>query len=338
MANEEQVSPDGRSNRQQPVSLIMTVRNEAHSLPRLLDSIIAQTRLPDEVVIADGGSTDGTQQIVRAYADRLPLRLVEVPGANISQGRNAAIREAHHSIIAATDAGVVLEHEWLEALAAPLSNEAIDVVAGFFVPEARSTFELAMGATVLPALQDIDPVRFLPSSRSVAFRKSAWQDVEGYPEWLDYCEDLVFDLNLRAAGKRFVFAPGAVAHFRPRSSLRTFFRQYYLYARGDGKADLWRKRHAARYTAYTAGPALAAWSVRHRHSMLGKVVLLASFITGALYCRRPWARLFPKLGPLPLASKVSAVLLVPLIRVTGDLAKMAGYPIGVLWRIRRPRP
>ncbi|HET6262751.1 MAG TPA: glycosyltransferase, partial [Chloroflexia bacterium] len=71
-----------------PISLIMTVRNEAASIARLLDSVLAQTRQPDEIVIADGGSTDGTQEVVSSYMDRLPLRLLALPGANISEGRN----------------------------------------------------------------------------------------------------------------------------------------------------------------------------------------------------------------------------------------------------------
>ena len=41
------------------------------------------------------------------------------------------------------------------------------------------------------------PARFLPSSRSVAFRKSAWTAIGGYPAWLDYGEDIVFDLALQ---------------------------------------------------------------------------------------------------------------------------------------------
>ncbi|MBI3733347.1 MAG: hypothetical protein HY259_07815 [Chloroflexi bacterium] len=61
----------------------------------------------------------------------------------------------------------------------------------------------------------------------------------------------MFDLALKRQFV-FAFAPQAVAYFRPRGSLRAFFRQYYLYARGDGKADLWRKRHAIRYLTYCA--------------------------------------------------------------------------------------
>ena len=319
-----------------PISLIMTVRNEAASLPGLLDSILLGTHLPGEIVIVDGGSTDGTPRVAQSYSNRLPVRLIEQPGANISEGRNAAIEAATHDLIAVTDAGVRLDPRWLELLTAPLlaPSSNVDIVSGWFAADPQTPFERAMGATVLPALEDIDPATFLPSSRSVAFRRAAWYEVGGYPEWLDYSEDLVFDIALRDAGKQFVFAPGAVAHFRPRADLRAFFRQYYRYARGDGKANLWLKRHAARYATYTVGPAIAAWSLMHRSSMPGKACLLAVLLGAAAYCRRPYMRLLPMLRGLPPAAALYALALVPVIRLTGDIAKMLGYPAGVLWRLR----
>src|SRR5207245_2398278 len=128
-----------------------------------------------EIVIVDGGSTDGTQTIVRAYMGRLPLRLLDKTGANISEGRNEAIRMARYDIVAVTDAGVRLDPGWLEALVKPLQEQGsnADVASGFFVDDPHTPFERAMGATVLPAVEDIDPDSFLTSSRSVAFRKSA---------------------------------------------------------------------------------------------------------------------------------------------------------------------
>ena len=94
------------------VSVIVTTLNEAGSIHRLLDSLAAQTRLPDEVVICDGGSTDGTVELLEAER-RFPLRLIQRPGANISQGRNTAIRAAHGPVIAVTNAGVRLDPHWL---------------------------------------------------------------------------------------------------------------------------------------------------------------------------------------------------------------------------------
>lgn len=319
------------------VSLIMTVRDEAASLPRLLDSVLAQSVLPAEVVVVDGGSSDGTQAIARSFTGRLPLRLIERPGANISQGRNAAIRAAAYGLIAVTDAGVRLDPGWLRAITRPLLSGEVDVASGFFVADPHTPFERAMGATALPTLGDINPRDFLPSSRSVAFRRTAWAKAGGYPEWLDYCEDLVFDMRLKATGSRFAFAPEARVYFRPRSTLRAFFLQYYRYARGDGKADLWRKRHALRYAAYTWGPLLTLWGWKRRRALQGKAALALVLAGVAAYCRRPYMRLLPLLRALSLPQALYALALVPVIRLTGDLAKMLGYPVGLWWRLANRR-
>ncbi len=320
------------------VSLVLTVRNEEHSIAPLMDSILAQTVRPAEVIIVDGGSTDRTPDIVRAYSDLLPVKLIEKPGANISEGRNEGIRAASHDIVAVTDAGVRLDPHWLEALVKALSGEGscVDVAGGFFLPDPHSPFEVAMGATVLPALEDVHPDTFLPSSRSVAFRRTVWAAVGGYPEWLDYCEDLVFDLRLKENGCRFRFVPQAVVYFRPRSSLRAFFVQYYRYARGDGKADLWRGRHAIRYTVYTLGPVLALLAWRHRTSYWAIPAVALLLLAGAAYCRRPYMRLWPHLRGMPLPARLYALALVPVIRLVGDVAKMVGYPVGVWWRLTGP--
>jgi len=322
------------------ISVICTVLNEGESIRRLMDSLVAQTRQPDEVVIVDGGSRDGTVTVLREYAGRLPLRVLSEPGANISRGRNLAIQAATGDVIASTDAGVWLEPRWLEELVAPLEPSGLGgqsarrgnaaVVAGFFVSDPQTPFEAAMGATVLPAANEIRPATFLPSSRSVAFNKAAWAAAGRYPEWLDYCEDLIFDLRLREVAGMFEWAPEAVAHFRPRSSLGAFFRQYYRYARGDGKADLWRLRHAIRYGTYLiALPALVLLAASS--SPLWLVVLAAG---GAVYCRAPYRRLRLHLPALSATGRVKAIVLVPVIRVAGDIAKMLGYPAGWAWRLR----
>jgi glycosyltransferase involved in cell wall biosynthesis len=329
------------------ISVIATVLNESESLRGLLDSLAAQTLLPDEIVIADGGSRDETLDILHAYSARLPLRVISAPGSSISAGRNRAIAEARGDLIASTDAGVLLVPHWLESLVTPLQeDESLQVTGGFFEADPRTVFEAALGATTLPLVEEIQPGRFLPSSRSIAFRRSAWEAAGGYPEWLDYCEDLVFDLRLKQVAPQWAFAPEAIAHFRPRASLSAFYRQYFRYARGDGKADLWRKRHAIRYATYLIALPLLL-SLLFLAEPPARFVGLGLFVlAGSAYLRKPYARL-----PLVLQAAaerdvfrltpgvwVMAALWVPFIRLTGDIAKMIGYPVGVWWRLKHRPP
>lgn len=310
------------------VSVIMTVKNEGEAIRPLLDSIIQQTRMPDEIVICDGGSVDNTLEILSEYKRWLPLTLLVAPGANISQGRNYAIAEAFGQIIAATDAGVVLSPTWLEDIVKPIEEGRTAVAAGWFESDPYTDFEVVMGATVLPTRRDVDPTTFLPSSRSVAFLKSAWEQVGGYPEWLDYSEDLVFDFALKEQVGEFVFVDTAVAYFRPRGSLRSFFKQYFNYSRGDGKANLWLLRHLIRYATYLIAIPFILRLI-WREKIVGWFLLLGGT---AVYCRRPAERLWQNTWGWRPPSRLRALAMIPIIRIVGDVAKMIGYPIGLIWR------
>ncbi|MBI5053412.1 MAG: glycosyltransferase [Chloroflexi bacterium] len=291
-----------------------------------------QTRQPDEVVVCDGGSKDNTLDVIREYENRLPLKIVVKEGANISQGRNEAIRNASYEIVAVTDAGVWLEENWLEQLLVisnwgdasnqlPITNYSL--VAGFYQSDPQNIFEIALGATTLPDVEEINPGKFLPSSRSVACLKSAWEAVGGYPEWLDFSEDVVFDLKMRQKFGDYAFAPKAIVHFRPRPTLLAFMKQYFNYAKGDGKANLWLKIHLIRYLTYLVVVPLGVYA-----AWVNPLLWYAGALAMVAYVRRPLTRLIRQ-----RRLSLGALVLVPVIRVAGDVAKMIGYPLGVWWRL-----
>jgi glycosyltransferase involved in cell wall biosynthesis len=238
----------------EPVTLIVTVRNEEASIDALLDSLLSGTRPPDEIVVADGGSTDHTVERLRARAADPRVRVLLAPG-NRAVGRNAAIRAARHEVIACTDAGLEVEPDWLERIVAPFSDRGVDVVAGFYRPVGKTWFERAAGVISAPAVGEIDPNRFLPSTRSVAFRRAAWAKVGGFPEALDHNEDTPFALALKRAGCRFAFAPDAIVRWRPSGDLRAFFRQHRRFGLGDGESRV----QGWFYATIAAKYAIALW-------------------------------------------------------------------------------
>lgn len=311
------------------ISLVATVKNERTNLEAFLGGIANQSRPPDEFVIVDGGSTDGTWESLLENREEYGLTLLRVPGASISAGRNIAMSRCSGDVIAITDFGTVADRDWLERLVWHFADPNIDVVSGFFVPERRTLWQRALAATTLPDASEIKAEKFLPSSRSVAVRSSWIRRGFEYPEWLDYCEDLVWDLRLKDAGARFRFEPGAAVTFTGRESLRAFWRQYYLYARGDGKAGLFGRRHLIRYGTYIAA-GLVILRRDRRLAMLGALF-------GVGYLRAPILRLNrrDRKDNHPPVRTVAALPLLPVIRFTGDVAKMVGYPVGVFWRWRR---
>jgi glycosyltransferase involved in cell wall biosynthesis len=223
------------------VSVVMTVLNDRPGCAAVLETLLRQVRRPDEIIVVDGGSEDGTRAYVESLAGAHPeIRLLLARNSNIAQGRNQGIAAAAGPIIATTDAGCRLEPHWLERLVQPFEADArVDVVAGLYAVESHSLLERVVGlATMRGQMEPVNPATFNPSARSMAFRKAVWARAGGFPDWLYTSEDTLFDLKLRRMGVRWSFADGAVVHWRPRSTLRSIARQFYLYGRGRGHTQL----------------------------------------------------------------------------------------------------
>ena len=314
------------------VSLITTVRNEAASIDSFLETVAGQTRPPDEVVVVDGGSTDGTvEAIERRIAAGMPIRLIVDSSANIARGRNLGVAAARFDLIAATDAGCRLAPDWLQRLLRPLCEDpAVDVASGFYRIEPRSLFEHVNGLLTLPGqLEPVDPERFLPSGRSVAFRKRAWAAAGGYPEWLYTAEDTLFDRKLKSIGCRFVFVPEAIVHWRPRRTLWRFARQFYLYGVGSGRVAGFRAGYLYTIRQHLITALLAVWAVLRPLAWVGFGLWSAYYVIASV---RPQARLVRR----RLGSVRAGLLALVLIEVR-RLAGAAGFLVGTAQRWTRPR-
>ena len=228
------------------VAVITTVLNERDSIQALLDAFLAQTRVPDEIVVVDGGSTDGTVELLRDYAGRHAIVKLHVePGVNIARGRNIAIHRCTCSIVAVTDGGCHPEPNWLEELVRPLLDDpGFGAVTGARRIVGANRFEQLAGllSTSVNAVNERDRVFH---GRNSAFRKAVWAQVGGYPEWLYTAEDTLFAQRAKALGCRVALADASIVSWRPRPTLRKLCKQYYLYGRGTGRIGQTDRRAVA---------------------------------------------------------------------------------------------
>jgi glycosyltransferase involved in cell wall biosynthesis len=221
------------------ISVVIPLLNEEPTIAVLLESLLGQTRKPDEIVIVDGGSTDRTCDIIRSYQklDR-SIKLLQFKTTR-AEARNIGVSASKSEIVATTDAGCIAEKNWLKRISAPFSNSSVDVVAGFYEMIGETHFGKALSVFLGVTSVKFDD-RFMASARSLAFRKNIWQEVGGFPEDLkDTAEDTMFNYKVVNFGAKIVRVKNAIVYWKLPLTYWEAVRKMYLYSKGDAESGIW---------------------------------------------------------------------------------------------------
>lgn len=303
------------------VSLIITVLNEAETLPQLWHSILAQTHTPDEVIVVDGGSHDDTVKVLQELAAPVSefATQILVKKGNRSVGRNTAIQQATSQLIACTDAGCILQPTWLAELLKKQTATQADVVAGYYEGLVSTSWQAAVVPYVLvmPDRLPQPPEIFLPATRSMLCTKNAWKKVGGFDETLSDNEDFAFAHALKNAGFTMSFAPQAIVAWVPPTSWWATANMFFRFARGDMQAQLWRPKVGlifARYLLFVL-LLLLSW-LTHNPILLGILLtVMISYLGWSIQKNYRYAK--------------TGWWWLPLLQLTADAAVMSGTLAGV---------
>jgi len=316
------------------VSVISTVLNEEGSVGRLVDSLLNQTHKPDEIVIVDGGSRDATFSILQEFADRhSEINIFQVRG-NISRGRNEAVKAAKYNIIAQIDGGCVAHEKWLERIIAPLEDKDIGLSAGFYVMTGDDPLQLAVAPFHGVTPRKFDPRNFLPSGRSVAFRKETWKIVGGYSEELQWAgEDTLFNYKVIKSNIKIARVPEAYVYWEVPDTFALTIKKFFKYAIGDAETGIW----------WHPGKNLSTHNIKIftiflRYFLAALLFYLATFNAFFLCALILYLVVYTSWSMWKLRDEVDdlqAKLLIPLIQISSDIAIMAGFLVGGSRRLRR---
>jgi glycosyltransferase involved in cell wall biosynthesis len=262
------------------------------------------------------------------------VKIIKKKRVNISAGRNEAIKNASGEIICVGDAGCILDKNWLAEISRLYNNPLCDVVGGFNMPLCRNFVQKCLAACIMPLKEEIRSDRNMPSSRNISFRKQVWVDAGGYPENMDYGEDMKFNFNIKEAGYRIRFNPDAVVYWVMRENPVQIFRQFFRYARGDASGMMYPERHIIRFAAFLS-VILVIFGIFYINVWI--ILILAALLI--VYFYKPYKRLFrlfrnKNICYFNTKEKLLSILFVPFLLIQIDISKMCGYIYGLLKSIK----
>ena len=206
------------------VSLVVRARNEAEHIGLLIDRALEQTHPPDEIIVVDSGSTDGTQDIA---LDRARVRLEKIDPADFTFGRslNYGISCARGDVIVIASAHVYpVDDMWIEHLVSALRDPRVGVAyGGQIAPEgARWSEARVMEQWFPPHGGDATP---FCNNANAAIRRSDWE-TQPYDEDLTGLEDIDWARRIVDGGRRVAFVPEATIVHVHEETNRQVYRRY----------------------------------------------------------------------------------------------------------------
>jgi len=232
------------------VAIVLPTLNERGYIRDCLDSLLAQDyEHVLQIIVADGGSSDGTLELVKT--EPRPVQLVDNLGVTAAAGMNAGIAAATADIVVRADAHTLYAPDYVRRCVEVLVETGAVNVGGRMAPIGTTAFGRAVAAITSSPL-GVGPGRFHYETERAdvdtvylgCWWRATLEELGGYDdEHLQWgAEDHELNFRITAGGGRIVLDPKIRSWYFPRETARSLARQYANY--GTGKASTLAKHRA----------------------------------------------------------------------------------------------
>lgn len=222
------------------VSVILPTLDAACEIAALLTALKGQTRPPDEILVVDSASTDGTADLVRPHG----ARVISIPRSQFDHGgtRDAALRETTGEfVLFLTQDALPADECYIEHLLKPFADERVAAASGRQLPQPDARpYVRAVQHYRYPAQSRVWGVEdrqalgiraYHLSDVCSAYRRSAYEAVGGFPHPLPTNEDMLIAAAFLDSGYRLAYCADAAVVHSHNLTLRQEYRRNVLIGR-----------------------------------------------------------------------------------------------------------
>ena len=182
------------------ISVVICTFNRVKNLPSALNSLKSQVFKEFEVIVVNGPSNDGTNELLASYGDSITV--LTTSQRNLSISRNIGIAHSHGDIVAFLDDDAIADPNWLNELVVPYANPCVGGVGGLVYDHTGGKLQYRYSAcyrrgeslfTVYPPFDNLvvkgaDPFLYIQGT-NCSFRRDVLEKIGGFNEDIEYYHD-----------------------------------------------------------------------------------------------------------------------------------------------------
>lgn len=206
------------------LSIIVVTRNRAEMLKNCLNSLVRQTKKPDEVLAVDNNSNDNTEKMVDIFKKKLRIKYIFEPRIGIPIARNTGIKNSKHDVIAFIDDDCVADKNWITRI----------FIAHKYYPKTLiiqgRTHNLLKNNIFSESMQYLlNNCRSTPfDTKNLSFKRILLDNLEYvFDENFKEGEDTELGIRLKQRGHKVLQLPSIIVHHNHRTDLKSFAIQQF---------------------------------------------------------------------------------------------------------------